>query len=133
VLIYVALAFPFAVLIALLLGMPNVKYEFDHGNGTKPGTFFPLLILYQVFFYFIAVDSLLCAKSNHLFVITAIEALLFNGLTVFFYESYLHNRYKSISLQGESNYSLLRYAIVLSLGFSAVVTFVTALVESVWK
>jgi hypothetical protein len=132
VITYIALGFPFALLILFLLGMPNVPYEMDHGQGSKPGTFFPVLILYHVFFYVIfTVDVLMRAKTS-LFTISAIEAWLFNGAIVFFYESYLHQRYPMRS-EGTSNYSLLRYAIVLSLGVSAAVTFVAGLIGSAGK
>ena len=53
--IYIALAFPVALFILFQLGMPSGKYEMDHGRGTRPGTFFPILIMYHVMFYFIAV------------------------------------------------------------------------------
>ena len=42
--IYLVIALPVALWIALRLALPAGPYEMDHGQGTKPGAFFPLLI-----------------------------------------------------------------------------------------
>ena len=65
-------------------------------------------------------------------MIAAVESVLFIGFTTLVYELYLQVRYPGPTMPGDSNYTLFRYAIVLSLGISAVTTFIAALVGS-WK
>jgi hypothetical protein len=52
--IYLVIALPVALWIALRLALPAGPYEMDHGQGTKPGAFFPLLILYSLGFSSVA-------------------------------------------------------------------------------
>lgn len=88
------------------------------------------MAFYSAWAYVIFFASLLgaffcyCEGSNmpwSLFLIAAIEALLFAGLMLFFYEHYMQ-----ATAAGPSNYSLNRYAVTLSLGVSAILTFMLA-------
>jgi hypothetical protein len=122
------LALPALLWMILRISMSAGPYNMDQGQHR--GSFFPLLILYSVFAYIILIASACgaffsyCADQNwpaFLFLSAGIEALLFAGFLVFFYEGYMH-----ATASGTSNYTLNKYAVVLSLGVSAVVTFVLA-------
>ena len=121
-----ALAFPFALWIVLGLSMRHSAYSMDQG-GHK-GSFFPLLILYQVFFYILAIiagcNVVFCygrgfVWSGMVTATAAAEALIFNIVLLAFYESFLHYR------EGfeTSNYWRWKYALVSAFGVSALITF----------
>jgi phosphoglycerol transferase MdoB-like AlkP superfamily enzyme len=114
----------------------------DTGAGGNRGTFFPLLILYSVFFYATAALSI-CGMlfswvaglraTADLFLAAALFALLFNVVTVFFYEGYMQSRTDMMTRRGVSNYTLNKYAITLSLGISAVMLLAVGMVWiAVW-
>jgi hypothetical protein len=128
-----AIALPIVLWIALRLTFPAGPYEMDHGNGAAKGTFFPLLILYQVFFYVIAGLGLGGAFWNwnydenmwpSMFLLAAaFYALLLNGLLLCWYEGYLHTRYPGPARIGVSNYTLNRYAANMALALSSLALF----------
>jgi hypothetical protein len=145
--IELAVALPFVLWIALRLALPAGPYEMDHGQGTKPGTFFPLLILYSVFGYFVGVLGLYGASWTFrytgnlwvcgVFLVAALCSLLFNWLLVFFYEGYMTVKYPGKEFSeargvyekiGPSNYTLNKYALILSLGFSSVALLIAGVV-----
>ena len=145
--IYLAIALPSARWIALRLSRPAGPYEMDHGQGTKPGTFFPLLILYLAFGYFVGVLGLYGASWTFrytgnlwvcgVFLVAALCSLLFNWLLVFFYEGYMTVKYPGKEFSeargvyekiGPSNYTLNKYALILSLGFSSVALLIAGVV-----
>ena len=146
--IELAIALPVALWIALRLALPAGPYEMDHGNGSAKGTFFPLLILYSAFGYFVGVLGLYGASWTFrytgnlwvcgVFLVAALCSLLFNWLLVFFYESYLHGRYLGVVIVketgvlvqnfGPSNYTINKYALILSLGFSSVALLIAGVV-----
>jgi hypothetical protein len=115
--------------VILRFTLPAGPYEMDNGSGTAKGTFFPLLILYQAFFYVIAGLGLGGAFWNwhydenmwpSMFLLAAaFYALVLNALLLFWYEGYLASRYPN----GTSNYTLNRYAVVMALGFSSLALF----------
>jgi hypothetical protein len=140
-------ALPLILWIFFRLALRAGPYEMDHGNGTKPGTFFPLLILYSVFFYVVAGLGFYGASWTFrytgnlwvcgVFLIAALCSLLFNGLLVFFYEGYMTVKYPGKEFSeargvyekiGPSNYTLNKYALILSLGFSSVALLITGTV-----
>ena len=99
-------------------------------QGNLRGSFFPLLACYQVLAYAVFFGSLLgaffcyCEGQNmpwSLFLVAAIEAILFAGFLLFSYEMYLQ-----ATASGASNYTLNKYAVTVSLGVSAILTFVLA-------
>lgn len=118
--------------------MPAGPYEMDHGNGSNPGTFFPLLLVYHALFCVVTALSVFGAIEGWklgegaaavVLLLAAYHALLFNGFLIFFYEAYMQGRYLGNHRQpdgrfagkpGPSNYTLNRYATVLALAFSAV-------------
>ena len=113
--------------------LPTGPYAMDQGRHR--GSFFPLLILYNVFGYALLLLSMSMAliAYNHelawaglLFLVAGVEALVFNGWLLFTYERYMH-----ATAVGVSNYTLNRYALTLSLGFSAVITCVVGFVLAV--
>lgn len=126
----------------ILLWPPETRYEMDPGYGTSKGSFFPLLILYQFLFYAVVGLSIFGAiySRTHgdwrpavMLLIAAIDALLFNVLLLLFYEAYLHSRYlglttgedgKLLTKLGPSNYARTKYALILALGASAVLTLI---------
>lgn len=118
-------------------------YEMDSGNGTARGSFFPLLILYQVLFYVVAglgIFGAIYARSSGdwqpstMLLASAVYAILFNILILFFYEGYLHAKYlgvwgvdesgKLIAKLGPSNYTRTKYALILALGASSILTLI---------
>ena len=119
-----AVALPFAIWIVNRLALPAGSYEMDAGG--KEGRFYPLLILYSAFFYIVAGLSIYGAVFAWdfrlgwppiLFLLAAAYAILFCGVTVLFYESYLTSK---ANAPGKSNYTRTKFAIVRSLGWSAV-------------
>jgi hypothetical protein len=132
--LYFVIGIPVTLWILLRFTLPAGPYEMDHGHGSAKGTFFPLLILYQAFFYILAGLALFGAHWNwqyndnlwpSLFLcVAALYALLFNGFVLFFYEGYLTTKYPGPTRPGVSSYTISRYALVLSLGFSSVGLFV---------
>lgn len=136
--IEIAVALPFILWIIFRISLPSGPFEMDHGNGAAKGTFFPILILYSALFYAIAglgfygsIWSWRFASSlwpAALFLLSGIYALLFNGLLVLFYESYMHTKYVGVQIilgqrierTGPSNYTITKYAMILALGFSSV-------------
>ena len=121
-----ALLLPWVLWLVLRLALPAGPYEMDAAG--KEGRFYPLLILFSVFFYTVLSLALIGATFNvaHgvdwrpglMLLFSAVYALLFNGLTLFFYEGYLTSK---AAPQPKSSYSTGKYATILSLGFSAVV------------
>jgi hypothetical protein len=122
--------------------LPAGPFEMDNGQGTAKGTFFPLLILYQFFFYIVAGLGLYGAYWNwqydanlwpSLFLFAAaLYALMFNGLLVFYYERYLAHRYPGQSRLAVCNYTIDKYALILSLGISSVMLFVAGAAWVAW-
>jgi hypothetical protein len=128
-----ALALPALIWIALRLLLPSGPYSVDQGQ--HKGSFFPLLIMYSVWSYIVAMVSIFGAVFCHdngmlwsagVFVAAAVEALLFSGLLVFFYEGYMHSM-----AAGKSNYTVSKYALILSLGISSILTFLAAVAGTV--
>ena len=90
------------------------------------GTFFPHLILYSCFGYAQVILAIFGAtwafghSANWpaaVLLFAALYAFLFVGLMAFFYEGWMH---AMATPPGKSNYTLNRYAAVLSLGVSSV-------------
>jgi hypothetical protein len=114
-----AIAAPFIIWVLVFLSLGPGSYSMDQ-NG-KEGTFYPLLILYSVFFYVVAGLGLFGSIwaygalgnlwPSSVLLVAAAEAMLFNGALLFFYEGYLHEK---------TSYTRARYAAVLALGISAV-------------
>lgn len=107
----------------LRITLPTGTFAFDFDPRAR-GSFFALLHYYQRFFWITALVGIAGAVYSEgggppagIFLLAALNAYLFNGLTVFFYESYLH---ALNGPEGKSNYSVGRYSLVLALGFSAV-------------
>ncbi|MCL5669815.1 MAG: hypothetical protein M1423_00710, partial [Acidobacteria bacterium] len=120
---------------AFRISMPRGPYEFDHANIV--GSFHLLCGMYQRPFFSIATLAFVGAglaasikdqEAMSMLVLAGIFALLFNGLMLFFYEGYLHERYANGIPTGRSNYTLNRYATVLALGWSAFALFVVGVV-----
>ena len=141
------IALPLILWLFFRLALPAGPYEMDHGNGSKPGTFFPLLILYQVFGYILIGLSLYGANwafkytgnlvACIVFLVAELCSLLFAGLLLYWYEGYLHNKYPGQDASptrgmyekiGPSSYTLNKYALSLSLGFSSVALLVYGVV-----
>jgi succinate dehydrogenase hydrophobic anchor subunit len=140
-------ALPLILWILSRLFLPAGPYEMDHGNGTKPGTFFPLLILYRAFGYILVGLNVYGADWSYkhtcnlwvcgVFLAAALYSLLFAVLPLFFYEGYLHGKYLGQDASpargvyekiGPSNYTLGKYALTLSLGYSSVALLVYGVV-----
>lgn len=71
------------------------------------------------------------------FLAAALYSLLFSGLLLFFYEGYIHGKYLGRDASpargvyekiGPSNYTLSKYALIISLGLSSVVLLVYGVV-----
>jgi len=115
-------------------------YELDF--DVNHGTFISILPWYQKFFgtiFYFGIFGAFIAKMYLgmgwvalLFLIAAIYGLLFNGLMVFYYERYLHQRYPRDRSIGTSNYTLGKYAAVLAIGIASLVNFILALVYGAW-
>jgi len=139
---YFIIALPILLWLLLRFTLPAGPYEMDNGFGSAKGTFFPLLILYQAFFYILAGLALYGARWNweynqnlwpSLFLFAAaIYALMFNGLLVFYYERYLAHRYPGQSRLAVCNYTIDKYALILSLGISSVMLFVAGAAWVAW-
>lgn len=122
-LIEAAIALPFILWLILRFAMPPGPYNMD---PCGKGTFFPHLILYSVFAYaqvILGVFGATWAFSEGaeiqagLLLLAGTYALLFAGLLAFFYERWMH---AVTTPPGKSNYTLSKYAAVLSLGISSV-------------
>ena len=144
--------FPVVSLVAVFVGeyfsLSSSAYEMDNGNGTHKGAFIPFLILYQVLFYIVAglgIFGAIYARSAGVlnapvfFLASAICAILFNILLILFYESYLHVRYPGsgktddglvYQKTGPSNYTRGKYALILSLGASAILTLICGAIQT---
>jgi hypothetical protein len=131
----ILLALPLLIWCLLRVSLPAGPYAMDQGGHR--GSFFPLMAFYSAWAYVIFFASLLgaffsyCESANaslSLFLVAAIEALLFAGLILFFYERFLH-----ATASGTSNYTLNKYAVTLSLGLSAILTFILAVGVAVVK
>ena len=123
-----ALGFPLAAWAVLRIAMKDGPYEMDF--DTSHGTFIVLMVNYQKVFYAVfgtgLIGAFLSWNAAHadaaiLLLLAAGYALLFNFLVVLFYEGYLHSRYPRNGSAGTSTYSLSRYAVIQSLGASALV------------
>lgn len=121
------IALPFFIWVVLRFAMPAGPYNMD---PCGKGTFFPHLILYSVFGYAQVVLGIFGATwgLGHgadwpavVLLFAALYAFLFAGLLAFSYEGYMHGM---ATPPGKSNYTLTRYAMVLSLGFSSVILLV---------
>jgi hypothetical protein len=130
------ITFPGIMFILFYLSMKHDFYEMDPPGS--PGLFIGLYTHYYKTFLFISVVGLLCAIGIAGFVpiattflpaecllAAAIYGFLFNGLLVYFYESYVHVRY---AIGGGSNYSKARYALIQSLAACSVTLFIIGLV-----
>jgi len=138
--LYAVAGFPLVLwIIFRFFVLDSATYEMDHGNGTAKGTFYPLLIMFSAFFYFVAVLALISAaySKSSLFLVSAVEALLFNILVLVFYEGYLHVRYlgtrsnqegRLYEEKGPSNYTRSKYALILSLAYSSILTLIAGAV-----
>ena len=120
------IALPFFLWIVLRFSMPAGPYNMD---PCGKGTFFPHLILYSVLGYAQVILGVFGAtwafghSANWpaaILLFAALYAFLFSGLLIFFYERFMAAAYPPIMTPGKSNYTLTRYAMVLSLGFSSV-------------
>lgn len=117
------------ILWSVFLGaLPCCRFEFDFDN--VHGTFMSILPYYRRFYWIVGALGLLGAMETcHigidwaalLLLLAAVNALLFNGVILVLYESYMHSRYTREGLNGVSNYTAPKYALVLALGVSAVV------------
>lgn len=134
---WLPIAFPLVIFALRYFSMQHPTYEMDPPNS--PGMFSGIYCHYYRVFLFISVIGLLCAVGLAGFVpiissqlpadclmAAAIYAFLFNGLLIYFYESYLAVRYVT---GGSSNYTKLRYAIIQALAISSVVLFIFGLVS----
>lgn len=113
-------------------------FEMDHGGNE--GTFFPMLILYSVFFYALATASFLGAyeawvynavDAPGFFLWAGCFALLFNIWVTFQYERYLHSRYPSGGKDGVSSYTARKYAFTMALAGAALLSFAAGVVRMV--
>jgi hypothetical protein len=120
--------------------LDSSTYEMDHGHGTAKDTFFPLLILYQVLFYDVAGLGIFGANYARaegdwqpaaMLLASAVYAILFNVLLLLFYERYLHARYPGGDRGfGRSNYTRGKYALILALGTSSILTLIAG---AIWR
>ena len=125
---YAAIALPFLLWLILRFTLPPGPYNMD---PCGKGTFFPHLILYSTFAYAqvtLGVFGATWAFSHGakeqagLLLFAAAYALLFAGYLAFCYESWMASMAQppTVNLPGKSNYTLAKYAVVLSLGFSSI-------------
>ena len=127
----VTLILPLALWLVFCVALRADTYSMDQGNHR--GSFWPLMIMYSVFFYALAFVAFVGAgvefyaemfwNPSVLFV-AACEGMLFNLVLVFWYESYMHF---TATHPEHSNYARWKYAATLSLGLSAVLTFTMGL------
>jgi len=119
--IYAAIETPFVLWLLFRLYLPAGPYNMD---PCGKGTFFPHLILYSVFAYAQVILGVFGAAwafgegakiQAGLLLFAAAYALLFAGFMAFFYESYM------VGQPAKSSYTLSKYAVVLSLGFSSII------------
>jgi hypothetical protein len=151
-LIYLALILPILLWLILRFTMSPGPYNMD---PCGKGTFFPHLIMYSVFGYVIVALSAIGATWGiarglnwHpalVLLFAGIDGLLFAGFLTFFYEGWMAVRYPGIIITingltevkmngtgeqlGKSNYTLDKYALILSLGVSSVTLLI---VGAVW-
>lgn len=122
----------FMFLLFLTLPFHHKVYEMDF--GVEVGTFGFFLRAYTLIGWILFFTLLAMCGTGIWFhvklvpglaLIGSIEALLFNFLLTFFFESYVHVKYKKGSSdEGFSNYTHLRYSIILSLGVSSILSFI---------
>jgi hypothetical protein len=120
-----ATALPLILWIIFRLGLPAGPYRMD---PCGKGTFFPHLICYSVFGYFQVLLGIFGATWAYdysptlwpaaMFLLAAINALLFCGFLAFFYEAFMVSM---ATPPGNSNYTVGKYSLVLALGFSSIV------------
>lgn len=112
---------------------------FEMDNGRAKGNFFPLLVLYSVFFYALAIASFIGAyeawvynatDAPGLFLWAGCFALLFNIWMTFQYEEYLQARYPEEGL-GVSNYTARKYAFTMAVAGAALLSFAVGVVKMV--
>lgn len=136
----IAVALPLILWIGFRVLLPPGPYEFDFDPQVR-GTFISILPFYQRLFWVIALIGVAGAVTDYvegfgwaalLLLLAAIYAFLFNGVMVYFYEVYLHSRYPRDGSQPRSNYTLGRYSLILSLGFSAVVLLLAGVIYTAW-
>lgn len=120
-----AITLPFILWLILRFTLAAGPYEMD---PCGQGTFFPHLILYSVFAYAQVALGIIGATWAYgygakdaagILLFAAILALLFAGVLAFSFEAYMAVRYKPPTCCAKSNYSIGRYALVLSLGISS--------------
>jgi hypothetical protein len=134
---FAAIALTFVLWLIFRLALPAGPYEMDHGG--KEGAFFPHLIMYSVFGYVQvalgiggAVYGASLGRDWHpgfILLLAASCALLWVGLMAFFFEGYMTERYPGKGKLAKSNYSIGKYAAVLSLGFSS---FALLIIGGMW-
>jgi len=138
--IYLAGTLPAIIWLILRLTMPPGPYEMDQGG--RQGTFFPILILYSVAAYAIAIFSAVLAYVGWthragvgvvLLLTAAVDAIIFCFWLVWCFEMYMQQRYpvgnQALAAKiGVSTYTLGRYALTLALGFSALALFLAGVV-----
>lgn len=121
------IALPFFIWVILRFAMPAGPYNMD---PCGKGTFFPHLILYSVFGYAQVVLGIFGATWGFghganwpaaVLLFAALYAFLFAGLLTYLYERFMTGYATGGPLLAKSNYTLTRYAMVLSLGFSSVI------------
>lgn len=124
------IALPFFIWVILRFVMPAGPYNMD---PCGKGTFFPHLILYSVFGYAQVILGIFGATWGFghganwpaaVLLFAALYSFLFVGFLVYFFEAYMHSNYPPTPQVGKSDYTLTRYAMVLSLGFSSVILLV---------
>jgi len=129
--------FPLALFGVFSMILPSKSvFEFDWG-GHK-GVFSFLYSAYRAIFGVIFLLGLcggMFFADQHVTFLAivlfsaALQAFLFIVLLTFWYESYLHARWKFATDQ-QSNYTTMRYAIILALGTSSVLLFVYGLLAA---
>ena len=126
---YLSLALPALLWLIFRITLPAGPFEMDHSG--QPGTFYALMIVYQRFFYFVAGASAAGAviarmgdkpEPAVLMIAAATCAMLFNGFLTLFYEAYL----------AKTKYTINRYALIMALGFSAILLLLAGVVQVVW-
>lgn len=138
----------FAVALPLLLWgifrltLPRGPYEFDHGPAQAMGTFFALMPHWTRLFLYIATVSIIGAAVTHgqglgmpalLLLLAFVDAVLFCGFMTLNYENYLAHKFPRDGSPGMSSYTIGKYALSLSLGFSAVILMLAGLGWAAWS
>lgn len=105
-------------------------FEFDW--GAHKASFPALHVPYREVAFIVFISAMAYAYLDYrqglgvsalVLVFAAMDALLFNVLMTVFYEAYLHTKW-AFSGDGKSNYTGSKYALVWTLGISAIVYFV---------